>query len=135
MHSPTQILLCVAAFTFFTSFIWGATILTSSAMFAKGEAVWGSHMTLQPYSKTQCAEKCYEERQNGWCSIAGYNKALKACCLSLDSLQDVVEVADEISGVLYMNGDESYIQQLFGTLRTIGTFNPKWVRHFSFDCF
>jgi len=94
-----------------------------------------SHTTLQPYSKTQCAEKCYEEGQNERCSIAGYNKALKACYLSLDSLQDVVEVADEISGVLYINGGESYIQQLFGILRTIGTFNPKWVRHFSFDCF
>jgi len=122
MHSPTQILICVAAFTLFTLSICGATILTSAAMFTKGKAVLTSHTTLQPYSKIQCAEKCFEEGQNGRCSVAGYNKVLKACYLSVDSLQDVVNVADEMSGVLYMNDGESSIRQLFSALRIIGTF-------------
>jgi len=110
MHSPTQKPLHVVVFILFTSSICGATIVTTSAMFAKGKAVSTSHTTLQPYSKIQCAEKCYEEGQNGRCSIAGYNKALKACYLSLDSVQDLVNVADEMSGVFYMNGGESSIQ-------------------------
>jgi len=109
MYSPT---LRLIGGILFTSSICGATLLTTYAMFAKGKAVLTSHTTIQPYSKIQCAMKCFEEGQNGGCSVAGYNKTLEACYLSLDSLQDVVEVADEMSGVLYANDGESSIQLL-----------------------
>ena len=81
MHSPTQVPLHVVVAILLTSSICGATIVTTSAMFVNGKAVSTSHTTLQPYSKIQCAEKCFEEGQNGRCRVAGYNKALEACYL------------------------------------------------------
>jgi len=106
MHSPTQISLCVAVYIFFTSSICGATTFTTSVKFTKGKAVATSHTTIQPYSKIQCAVKCFEEERKGNCSIAGYDNVLQACYLSTDAVGDVVDVADEMSGVVYMEDGE-----------------------------
>ena len=67
--------------------------------FTKGKAVATSHTSLHQYSKIQCVKKCFEEGKKGACSVAGYNKATKVCYLSTDSEDDVVNVADELSGV------------------------------------
>ena len=109
MHSPTQIHVsfCVAVFAFFTSSMCGATVLTASANLTKGKAVSTWHTTIQPYSEIQCVRQCFEEGQNGRCSVAGYNQSLKACYLSVDTEQDVVDVTDEMSGVFYMTDGES----------------------------
>ena len=107
MHSPTQTQLCVAVFIFCTSAICGATMITTSAYFTKGKAVSTSHTTFQPYSIIQCAVKCFEEGRNGNCSIAGYDNALNACYLSVDAVGDVVDIADEMSGVVYMTNGET----------------------------
>jgi len=102
MHLPTQMQLYIAVLCFLTLPKCEATILTASANFTKGKAVLTSHTTIQPYSKIQCAEKCFDEGRNGRCTVAGYNKALKACYLSIDAEENVLDVADEMSGVLYM---------------------------------
>ena len=47
-------------------------------------------------------EKCFEEGKKGACSVAGYNKATKVCYLSTDSEDEVVDVADELSGVFIL---------------------------------
>jgi len=67
--------------------------------FIERKAVATSHTSLQQYSKIQCVKKCFEEGRKGACSVAGYNRATKVCYLSTDSQDEVVDVADELSGV------------------------------------
>jgi len=102
MTSPKYILIFVAVFIFLSSSTCRANFLTTSANFITGKAVSNSNTTIQPYSYIQCAVKCFEEGRKGLCSVAGYNTALKACYLSVDTELDVVDVADEMSGVFYM---------------------------------
>ena len=54
---------------------------------------------MQPFSAIQCLKKCFEEGRQGMCSVAEYNKATATCQLSVDSHQDVIDVADEMTGV------------------------------------
>jgi len=72
------------------------------AKFTKGKAVATSHTSLQQCSQIQCVRKCFEEGKTGACSVAGYNKARKVCYLSTDSEDEVVDVADELSGVFIL---------------------------------
>ena len=73
------------------------------ATFLKRKTVATSYLTLERFSKVQCAEKCYKEGKQGRCRIAGYNKGSKVCRLSMDSQQDVLDIADDSSGVfIYM---------------------------------
>jgi len=106
MTWPNQIPVCVGVLIFVMSSTCRANFLTTSADFVSGKAVSKSHTTIQPYSNMQCAVKCFEEGRNGRCNVAGYNIALEACYLSVDTPQDVVDVADEMSGVLYMKDGE-----------------------------
>jgi len=46
-------------------------------------------------------EKCNKERQNGRCTLAGYNKATKTCYLSVDDPLDALDTDDEMTGVFY----------------------------------
>jgi len=57
----------------------------------------------------QCAVKYFEEGRKGRCNVAGYNIALEACYMSVNTQQDVLDVADEMSGVFYMK-DGKYIK-------------------------
>ena len=123
MHLPTQMHLYIAVLCFFTLPKCEATILTASANFTKGKAVLTSHTTIQLYSKIQCAEKCFDEGRNGRCTVAGYNKALKACYLSVDAEENVLDVADEMSGVLYMKNGKYDIHLCFDVLRIYGIYN------------
>jgi len=70
--------------------------------FATGKAVATSHTSLQQSSKIQCVKKCFEEGRKGACNVAGYNKATKVCYLSTDREDEVVDVADELSGVFFV---------------------------------
>jgi len=130
MTSPTQILKCVAFLIFFISSTCKANFLTTSANFVSGKAVSNSHTTIQPYSYMQCAVKCFEEGRNGRCNVAGYNIALEACYLSVDTPQDVLDVADEMSGVLYMKDGEYECKTGF-VLKEI--FNHERMRYFFFN--
>jgi len=69
------------------------------ASFKKGKTVTASYQTLERFSKVQCADKCYQEGKLGRCRIAGYNKNTKVCRLSMDSQCDILDIADDSSGV------------------------------------
>jgi len=69
------------------------------ATFTKGKAVASSHTSLQQCSQIQCVRKCFKEGKEGACNVAGYNKATKVCYLSTDSEDEIVDVADDFSGV------------------------------------
>ena len=76
-----------------------ADIQEFMATFLKGKTVPSSYLTLERFSKVQCAEKCYKEGKQNRCRIAGYNKGTKTCRLSMDYQQDVLDIADDSSGV------------------------------------
>ena len=80
----------------------GALIIEKDTRFVNRKCVGTSRMTLQQYSKIKCVQKCHEENTKGLCNVAGYNKATKTCYLSMDSHQDVLDVADDMSGVYFM---------------------------------
>lgn len=95
--------LCVGVFILLTTSICEGTFLTTNAQFNKGKAVATSYKTIQPMSEIQCVVRCFEEGRNGMCRVAGYNKGTNGCYLSVDTPQDVQDVADEMAGVFFMN--------------------------------
>jgi len=75
------------------------------ATFKKGKTVATSYLTIERISKVQCADKCYKEGKQGRCRIAGYNKNTKVCRLSMDNQCDILDFADDSSGVfIYQQG-------------------------------
>jgi len=82
-----------------TVFLTYADIEEFMVTFLKRKTVATSYLTLERFSKVQCAEKCYKEGKQGRCRIAGYNKDTKTCRLSMDSQQDVLDFPDDSSGV------------------------------------
>jgi len=82
-----------------------ADIQTVTTRFTEKKSVATSHTTLQKISKIQCVEKCNKERQNGKCSMAGYNKATKTCYLSNDDQQNAQDTDDEMTGVFLYEPD------------------------------
>ena len=78
-----------------------AKIQSVTTEFTGKKCVATSHTTLQKISKIKCVEKCNQERQNGRCTLAGYNKATKTCYLSVDDPLDVLDTDDEMTGVFF----------------------------------
>jgi len=101
----TQIPPCVALLLLTTS-ICDANMWTSVTQFTKGKSLATSNKTLERFSEIQCVKKCYAERQKDLCNIAGYNKNTKVCALSMDTQDDLVDVADDMAGVFVMNDGE-----------------------------
>ena len=60
-----------------------------------------THTTLRDISDIQCARKCNKERQNGRCTLAGYDKRTKTCYLSNDEPLNVLDTTDEMAGVFF----------------------------------
>jgi len=83
--------------------------LQTTATFIAGKSLATNHTALRPYSEIQCAAKCFEESRYNRCSVAGYNRETHTCYLSLDSIQDVSDVADQNVGVFIMQGTEVVI--------------------------
>ena len=79
-----------------------ATSESVMARFTENKKVATSHTTLQNVSDIQCVRKCNKERQRGMCTLAGYNKATKACYLSVDEPHDALDTADEMAGVFVL---------------------------------
>jgi len=77
-----------------------ATIRSVTTHFIERKRVASSHTTLK-ISEIQCVRKCSKERQNGMCTIAGYNKATQTCFLSVDDPLDVLDTTDEMAGVFF----------------------------------
>jgi len=92
-----------------------ANIQDISAAFIRGKTVATSHTSLQKYSKAQCVKKCFEEGKKGACSVAGYNKATKVCYLSTDTEADVLDVADELSGVFVVSQPSQGIYNIYNS--------------------
>jgi len=78
-----------------------ANIQSVTTKFTDKKCVATSHTTLQKVSKIKCVERCNQERQNGRCTLAGYNKASKTCYLSVDDPQDVLDTTDDMAGVFF----------------------------------
>jgi len=73
--------------------------------FTEKKSVATSHTTLQGISKIKCVEKCDKEKQNGRCTIAGYDKRTKTCYLSDDDPMNVLDTDDEMTGVFFYGPD------------------------------
>jgi len=78
-----------------------ATFQSTKTQYTMGKRVATSYMTLQPYSKIQCAVKCLDEKRQGRCSYAGYNAPTQKCYLSNDNQNELLETADGDFGVFY----------------------------------
>jgi len=76
-------------------------IQTIESRFSKGKKVATSYKTLQSYSKIKCSEKCFDEKRQNGCKVAGYNKATRTCFLSNDGLQDLLDADEEFGVFLY----------------------------------
>ena len=96
-----------------------ATIQSVMTMFTEKKSVATSHTTLQKISKIKCVEKCNKERQNGRCTLAGYNKATKTCYLSVDDPQNVVDTTDEMTGVFFYETHLPGIVNIFCKLQKL----------------
>ena len=103
---PSVILLVV--FTLCT-----ATTQSVTTKFTEKKSVATSHTTLTRTSKIKCVEKCNQERQNGKCTLAGYNKATKTCYLSVDDPLDALDTDDEMSGVFFYEPEPTGIQHTY----------------------
>ena len=74
--------------------------------FINGKTVASSFLTVQPCSMLQCADRCSTE--NTTCRIAEYNKVTKACRLSADSPDTVVDVDYDSVGVFFLSRGNMY---------------------------
>ena len=98
------------AITVVIVFLWTcsqclANIQTIESQFSKGKKVATSYKTLPSYSKIKCAVKCFEEKRQNRCSVAGYNTATHTCFLSNDGLQDLLDADEEFGVILYADSE------------------------------
>jgi len=80
-----------------------------------------THTTLHDISDIQCARKCTKERQNGRCTLAGYDKRTKTCYLSDDDPLNVVDTGDGMIGVFFyeMTDVNYYEPPVTGIIRIV----------------
>ena len=82
-----------------------ASVQTAKTQFSKGKMVATSYMILQSYSDIKCVRKCFEEKRQNRCSVAGYDKSTQTCFLSNDGPEDLLD-ADEEFGVFLFSEQE-----------------------------
>jgi len=75
------------------------TMRDARTQFVKNEILSTSYATNQPISQLNCVRWCFSDGNKGKCKIAGYKLSDKSCSLSMDNPEDLMEVADELSGV------------------------------------
>ena len=80
-------------------------------LFLTRKKVATTYSTVKSFSRMRCVEKCYDEKKQGRCNIAGYNKATETCSLSMDSEQNVVDTIDDSSGVFIFQQEPLAITQ------------------------
>jgi len=83
-----------------------------TTQFTEGKKVSSSYTTLHKISKVQCVERCNKEKQTNGCTLAGYNKAMRSCYLSVDGPQDVLDTTDEMYGVFFYEPDQTGNNQI-----------------------
>jgi len=96
------------SFIGFVALPWGmAAIQSVTTTFTEGKKVSTSYKTLPKISKIQCVERCNKERETDGCTLAGYNKAMRSCYLSVDGPQDVLDTTDEMYGVFFYESEQT----------------------------
>ena len=90
-----------------------AIIESVQTRFTEKKSVATSHTNLQKISKIKCVEKCNKERQNGRCTLAGYDKRTKTCYLSDDDPMNVLDTDDEMTGVFFYEQEVTGITNVF----------------------
>ena len=113
----------VALFLLLPLTLSGAT-LEISATFIAGKSVATNHTALRPYSEIQCAAKCFDEGRCNRCRVSGYSRETHTCYLSLDSLHNVSDVADQNIGVFILKGSTFVL-----VIRLIITFLYDFVKY------
>jgi len=96
----------------FTISLCNATIQSVTTKFTEKKSVTTSYATLNTVSKIKCVERCNQDRKNGRCSLAGYNKATKTCYLSDDDPLNALDTDDEMAGVFFYEQDLTGIFQM-----------------------
>lgn len=109
MFFYTQKAATVAIVFLFTIALCLAEIREVRTQFVKKKLLSTSYAIKQPISQLHCVQWCSKDRQTGKCKIAGYNKSSKTCQLSMDYPQQLMDVADEMTGVFLVDeGDTLY---------------------------
>jgi len=67
--------------------------------FVKNKILSTSYATKQPISQLSCVRWCFSDGNKGKCKTAGYNVSESSCSLSMDTTEDLMDVADEMYGV------------------------------------
>jgi len=83
----------------FTVSLCNADIESVRFTFTGNKSVNTTHTTLYDISDIQCTSKCITEKQNGRCTLAGYDKRTKTCDLSDDDPLNVFDIDDAMIGV------------------------------------
>jgi len=103
--NPSTDSVVAAVLVLLNALLCTANVQFTLTQFIKRKTVATSYFTLQPYSKFQCAEKCfYHEKKQNRCSFAQYNEATQTCLLSNDDPTDLLDTADDVVGVLVYSG-------------------------------
>jgi len=92
----------VAVVILMTIALCSADIQEVRTEFVKNKVLSSSYATKQHISKLNCVQWCSRDRQVGKCKTAGYNKYSKSCSLSMDNLEDVLDIDDEMTGVFFI---------------------------------
>ena len=82
------------------------TVQEVRTQFVKNKFPSTSYATKHPISSLHCVKWCSKDRQSGKCKIAGYNKASKTCELSMNYPQQLMDAADEMTGVFFVDEGE-----------------------------
>jgi len=83
----------------FTVSLCNADIESVKFTFTGNKSVNTTHTTLYDISDIQCTRRCITEKQNGRCTLAGYDKRTKTCYLSDDDQLNVFDIDDAMIGV------------------------------------
>jgi len=68
----------------------------------KNKLLATNYATEQAISQLNWVRWCFRDGNKGKCKIAGYNVSGNSCSLSMDTPDDLTDVADEMSGVFVM---------------------------------
>ena len=94
----------VAVVILMTIALCSADIQEVNTQFKTNKVLSTSYATKQHISKLNCVQWCSRERKIGKCKIAGYNKHAKECSLSMDNIEDTLDIANEMTGI-YVIGE------------------------------
>jgi len=89
----------VAVVFLLTIALCSTTMRDARTQFVKNKIISTSYVSKQPISQLNCVRWCLSDGNKGKCKIAGYKMSENSCSLSMDNPDDLVEVADEMSGV------------------------------------